>query len=392
MKPTTEKKHIYILSASDRFNYGDLLFPIVAKHELGKLGDYEFHNIATVKSNLASCGAMATESYKTLLRFNDIPSGSLLLVAGGQVLNANWSRLISFLHPVYHWIYEKYHGERLEKLTKWLFGKNSVSYPFMPSSPAIFERMKVVYHAVGGGVPKLPGQRKEVGPGLTNAKYISVRETETRRVLKNNFAVNATLVPDSVAVISDIYPKSSLQRPLKKDYVCVQFGYQKSKGKLPVILAQLKKIHNQHGLQVGLLSIGNCPGHDDQEAVKWLKDNADFPVHILPCDTIDQITAALAHTSLFIGTSLHGVIVSMSYGNPFVGVNKLVRKVDAYTRTWAPEYLQGSVGFVKIAAAASERLAAHQSYEEIIAEHKKRVRDSFGKIDQIAKNGPKTVL
>ncbi|ALS99272.1 polysaccharide pyruvyl transferase family protein [Lacimicrobium alkaliphilum] len=386
MKQTAAKKHIYILSASDRFNYGDLLFPIVAKHELGKLGDYEFHNIATIKSDLTSCGAMPTESYKKLLDYQSIPKGSLLLVAGGQVLNANWSRLVSFLHPFYHWVYEKCNGERLEKLTKWLFGKNAVSFPFMPSAPAMLERMKLVYHAVGGGVPKQARQRKEVMPSLKKAHYISVRETETRRVIKNNFAVEAELVPDSVAVISDIYPKASLKKPLDQDYVCVQFGYQKSKGKLSVVLAQLRKIHRQHGLAVGLLSIGNCPGHDDDKTVEWLKTNADFPVHVLPCDTIDQITAALAHSSLFIGTSLHGVIVSMSYGNPFIGVNKQVRKVDAYSKTWAPEYLQGSVGFVKIAATATERLAAHDSYDEVIAEHKKKVRESFSKIAQIAES------
>ncbi|MFT6989969.1 MAG: hypothetical protein ACJASL_001946 [Paraglaciecola sp.] len=378
-------KHIYILSACDRFNYGDLLFPIVAKHEIAKLGEYHFHNVATVKSNLKECGALPTLGYKSLFDYKNIPDNSTLLIAGGQVLNANWSRLISFLKPIYHDIFEKYSGAKLEKITKLIWGNGALSFPFMPSNKHLLNHFKLAYHAVGGGVPRQVELRNEVAPSIKQAKYVSVRETDTQRVIKNNFGVTATLVPDSVMVLSDLYPKSSLSREgLPEKYACVQFGFFKSKGKHQMILNQLTRIHKEHGLTIGLLSIGQCPGHDDVKMVEWIKENANFPVCVLPCDTIDEITCALAHAKIYIGTSLHGVIVSMSYGNPFVSVNKLVKKVDTYTKTWAPDYLKGSVIFLEMANTVSKRLEAHIDYSTLVDEQKRLVRQSFQRIHQVA--------
>ncbi|WP_416305726.1 polysaccharide pyruvyl transferase family protein [Neptunicella sp. SCSIO 80796] len=374
---------MYLLSACDRFNYGDLLFPVVAKHELSQLGHYQFHNIATIASNLYECGALPTEGYKSLLDYKNLPDNATLVVAGGQVLNANWSRLISFLRPFYFKLYQKFQGGWLEALAKQLFGRNQLSFPFMPSAPELLSRMKLVYHAVGGGIPKERHLRDEVAVSFRHADYISVRETDAQRAIKNNFGLNAVLVPDSVMVLSDIQPKSVLPPSLTQPYACVQFGFHKSDGKQEIILNQLRKIYRQQKLAIGLLSIGNCAGHDDQLMVQWIKKHADFPVHVLPCQTIDQITSAIANATIYIGTSLHGVIVSMSYGNPFVAVNKAVKKVQAYTMVWAPDYLKGCVPFYKIAAATQQRLSSHIGYEELVVKQKKMVRESFKKICQV---------
>jgi polysaccharide pyruvyl transferase WcaK-like protein len=378
------EKHIYILSASDRFNYGDVLFPIVAKHELQKLGDYTFHNIATIKSDLSDCGAMPTQGYKVLLDYKNIPENSTLVVAGGEVLTANWSRLLSFTKDFYYRIYEKYEGERLEKFAKFLFGKNQLAYPFLPASKRLLSKFKLVFHAVGGGPTQNLKPQEEVKRAIESALYFSVREKETRQRIANNYSADVKLVPDSVMVLSDIYPKESLPASLKEDYVCVQFGYFKSSHMLPVILKELRKIHQSHKLKIGLLSIGNCPGHDDMKSAEWLKDKADFPVQILPCDSINEITSAIANAKLFIGTSLHGVIVSLSYGNPFVAVNKKIRKIESYSQAWAPEYLKGSVDFNHIAETANKRLATHKGYEELIKHQKDLVRQSFKRISLIA--------
>ncbi len=111
-------KHIYILSACDRFNYGDLLFPIVAKHEIAKLGEYHFHNVATVKSNLKECGALPTLGYKSLFDYKNIPDNSTLLIACGQDLNVKSSLLLRFWTPIYQDIFENYSCAKLEKFTQ----------------------------------------------------------------------------------------------------------------------------------------------------------------------------------------------------------------------------------------------------------------------------------
>jgi hypothetical protein len=379
------QKHIYLLSASDRFNYGDVLFPIVAKHELQKLGDFEFHNVATISSNLVECGAMPTLSYRALLNYEKIPDDSTLIVAGGEVLTANWSRLISFTKEYYDFIFRKWESPRLEKIAKFLFGKNEVSFPFIPSAPALLEKYRVVYHAVGGrGTHNLPNQQQEIVPAIKAAEYFSAREPVTQKQIANNFKIDVTLVPDSVLVLSDMCPKEQLVRPLTAEYVCVQFGFVKSEARMPAVLKELRKIHQTHNIDIGLLSIGNCPGHDDMKSVEWIKQHADFPVVELPSNTIDQITSAIAHAKIFIGTSLHGAIVSMSYGNPFVAVHKKIHKLEAYTQQWAPDYLKGNVDFANIANETNKRLKAHVGYEALLKEQKMLVRQSFERIAKIA--------
>ncbi|MBC3764949.1 polysaccharide pyruvyl transferase family protein [Neptunicella marina] len=376
-------KDVYLLSASDRFNYGDLLFPLVAKHELAKLGNYTFHNIATIDSDLTEVGAMPTQGFKTLLNPENIAKDSTLIIAGGQVLNADWARLVSYLDPLYYDLYEAFKGDRLENILKLHFGNGEVSLPFMPASPNILENMKIAYHAVGGGIPKSKALRDEVAPSFKQAGYLSVRETDAQRAIKNNFGLNASLVPDSVMVLSDMQPKHTLPKSLNKPYACAQFGFHKSEGKQKTILNQLRRIYRHQKLAIGLLSIGNCPGHDDQLMVDWIKKHADFPVHVLPCDTLDQITSAIANAAVYIGTSLHGVIVSMSYGNPFVPVNKAVKKVQAYTMTWAPEYLKGCVPFFQIAEATKLRMEAYKGYDDIVLKQKQMVRESFLKLHHV---------
>jgi len=376
--------NIYLLSASDRFNYGDLLFPIVAKHKLSKIGDFKFHNIAIIDSDLSYSGALPTKNYKSLLDYNNIPSNSTLIIAGGQVLNANWSRLISYLTPFYNYIYRRFSGDSLEKVAKYLFGKNETPYSFMPTSKKSLEHYKIIYHAVGGlGSHNLPFQ-KEISQSFQASKYFSVRENKTYAEIKKNYDIDVTLVPDSVLVLSDIISKASLDRPIDEEYVCVQFGFQKSKAKLPVILSELKKIHEEHKLVIGLLSIGNCPGHDDIKSAEWIRANADFPTTILPNSKINDITRAIANAEIFIGTSLHGLIVSMSYNNPFVAVNKRIAKIEAYTETWAPDYLKGVVDFTEIALSVEQRLARHTGYNDILIKQKLMINASFERIAKIA--------
>jgi len=378
------KNHIFLLSASDRFNYGDVLFPIVAKHELEKLGDFEFRNIATIASDLAECGALATESYKALLDYQNLPDNSTLIVAGGEVLTANWSRLISFTSEFYHQMYEKHSSTRLENIAKHRFGDNQLAYPFVPAAEPLLAKVKLVFHAVGGGpTHKLPEQ-EEVKRSVEAARYFSVRERDTRRWIANHYEQQVSLVPDSVMVLSDMHPKSSLPSPNESEYACIQFGFLKSQHRLPDVLKELKTIHQQQKLAIGLLSIGNCPGHDDMKSVEWIIQHADFPVFTLPSDSINAITASIAHAKIFIGTSLHGVIVSLSYGNPFVAVNKKIRKIEAYTQAWAPEYLKGSVDFNQIAQTVAERLNQHKGYLPFVANQKNMVRKSFAKIASIA--------
>ncbi|MFC4699648.1 polysaccharide pyruvyl transferase family protein [Glaciecola siphonariae] len=368
---------IFCVSASDRYNYGDLLFPIVAKWQLEQCGPLSFHNVATVESNLSEVGALPTTGYDIFIDSDKHPSDATILIAGGQVLNSDWMKLLSFIKPRWFRLYGKYDQHRLKRHVFRQFKLNNEPLPFMPSNGELLKNNRIMYHAVGGSVPSMPHKLGPFTQALKAAKYVSVRDLATRRALNNRAKQASQLVPDSVISYSDLKPKASLPRQCDEPYICVQFGYQKSKHKLVMILKQLQRVYDEHGVKIGLLSIGNCPGHDDIKAAKWIKRHAAFPCFHLKHDHIDDITSALAHAKLFIGTSLHGAILSMTYNNPFVAVDKQINKLDAYTKTWAPEFLKGCVAYIEIARAVSQRLNDYHDYSDLVAEQKAQVKKSF---------------
>src|SRR5690554_5319683 len=84
-------KTIYFLSAADRLNYGDLLFPLIFKSfcDQKKIG---FRNYGLVKSDYSEFGGLPTMSYLQLLK--DLKKGNgILVVGGGEVFFGNWVKL-----------------------------------------------------------------------------------------------------------------------------------------------------------------------------------------------------------------------------------------------------------------------------------------------------------
>lgn len=93
-----DKKNIHFLAASDRINYGDLLFPIIFKSVLDKLySNVIFKNYGIVKSNLSNFGGIKTESYKSL-QSDLINSKGVLIICGGEVLFPTWTLIYSYIN------------------------------------------------------------------------------------------------------------------------------------------------------------------------------------------------------------------------------------------------------------------------------------------------------
>jgi len=66
------KKKICIYSACDRFNYGDLLFPMVLTNLLKQsFGDkYDIEIFGTIRSDLSPYGALKTKPIRQVFRLN----------------------------------------------------------------------------------------------------------------------------------------------------------------------------------------------------------------------------------------------------------------------------------------------------------------------------------
>ena len=58
---------------------------------------------------------------------------------------------------------------------------------------------------------------------------------------------------------------------------------------------------------------------------------------------------AISNASLYVGTSLHGLITAQSFGRPYVGLNKNLPKLDSYIKTWTDKEM-GCIDFESIDA------------------------------------------
>ena len=130
-----EKKTIHFLSASDRINYGDLLFPIIFKRVLSKY-NLDFLNYGIVKSDLKYFGALPTKSYKQFQK-NIKKSGGNIVIGGGEVFFGNWTTLYAFINPLFARLAANRFFKKIEKknnLSKRFLSNGIVLVPFEPST------------------------------------------------------------------------------------------------------------------------------------------------------------------------------------------------------------------------------------------------------------------
>ena len=92
----------------------------ISNHLIKELENSAITNFSTLqqlKSDLSKRGASSRKTSKAL--YSATGQNNYLIVAGGEVLGANWSRLYSFLKPLYYKVYIKTKRKHiLESLSK----------------------------------------------------------------------------------------------------------------------------------------------------------------------------------------------------------------------------------------------------------------------------------
>ncbi len=341
----TGNKNIHFLSAADRINYGDLLFPLIFK-KIAEENGYTFNNYGIVRSNLSLFGALPTKSYKILLRTIKSESGKLI-IGGGEVFFADWRTLYGFINPFYSKALKYKRIAALEKkirFSKFYLCFNQVAIPFCPSKNELLnDKVKIYYNSVGGSLPygKNKKEIENIKQALNNASLVSVRDKRTADELKK-LNVNSKIVPDSAIIISSIFSKEeilenkTLDNKNLKNYIFLQLGINKGPNNLVQFALQIKKLSNELNLNVILCPIGKAPGHEDNIILKKLQlIESDF--HYIEPKNIFDIMYLISNSSIYMGTSLHGLITAQSFNVPFVGLNEKLEKVNAYTTTWIGE-------------------------------------------------------
>lgn len=341
-----------LLGAFDRFNYGDLLFPIVVQNEMAQHSpatEVAIH--ALVESNLSRYGALKTQSLTALYQADALRAGDAVIFAGGGTIGVDWNymhaNLLGRTGNLALYYLKRIVGQTVaDGLSRRYFGARA-PFPWVAGPEDFPVSVKVAYNAVGGSEFAHLSQdvQARILERLGKASYLSVRDAETRRLfapLESKLAVE--LSPDSAIVMSEQFSVAWLQKQATSSlntlldaepYVCFQSNVNYTRQHSAAIVAALEAIYEQHGLRALLLPIGRYVGLDDKMALDSILAKLRTPASIVSDEaSLWEIMLVIARASLFVGTSLHGNVTSQSFAVPHLGLSDKPCKLDYYLGSW----------------------------------------------------------
>ncbi len=351
---------ILIIGAFDRYNYGDLLFPIILEKQLQTYDrDFRFRFFGLVESDLRAQGGIPTRGIQEFYRQCSDPNRPVhVIVAGGEALGVTWNSLYAALSPLFQKI--NYRQKKINKLidlnavTRILL-KGKTTLPFLLEKGDFPGIRSVLLNSLGGsGLNEATFARfSELKPKLRQADYFAVRDEVTlQNVLKAG--LQARLFPDSAILMSEFFLLEHLKNRVspgvksyaekhRGTYAFVQINKKTTRGHERTIASELDRVHGETDTELCFCPIGKALDHDDHEALHGLGKLVKAPFVYFDADTIWDIMYLIANARCYLGTSLHGAITAMSYAVPHVGLK--VEKLSAYLGTWGLEGNRDAVEF-----------------------------------------------
>lgn len=380
--------NLHILAASDRNNYGDLLFPLVVKKivEINKVPFDIIFNYGIISSDLSKVGALETLPLDQLLK-NVMPE-DFIIIAGGEVLGNNWFNIYRYINKRVSNLY------KLKFLREVIIRSNILNYYFLrkykSSYPFLFDGLNsnnIIYNCVGGSnISKHLKTSNRIRKYFKTVKHLSIRDHLTQDSF-NEFSITNDLAPDSAILMSDLFQdeleanvSKTISENSQNDYVFVQLGNTKGPDNLALFAKNLSEFANKFKLRVILSPIGIALDHDDSIILRKLQSfNASFEF-IYP-ESIFDTMYLLKNAQMYIGTSLHGVVTSQSFGVPFVAFPEKILKLHYFIQTWFNDNRNLSLKF-------SDFHKVYEVYENhnkkdalvLLENHKKMVYRNFSKM------------
>ncbi|MEM7734664.1 MAG: polysaccharide pyruvyl transferase family protein [Deinococcota bacterium] len=368
-----------ILGAFDRFNYGDLLFPLIADVALDQLGHHrELQAYGLKQSDLRLYQAKPTCS---LYELAAQPNLTNLIIGGGEVLGTRWFNM--HLHISEPPLTQLLKGTRklaglepADQLSRFLLGKQDTPLPWLLPQDTFAHHVNIMYNAVGGSsnIRKLPEtHRQYLVTTLEQAAFISVRDQDTHNVLAE-LGLPAQLAPDSAALMKHLVPAlddhiSEPSRALTQEpYVCFQISKHHAHGRVGEIAAALDQLQQERKLNILLLPIGRAPAHEDHLALADIRGAMTTPA-LMPANDIGiaDIMMLIAESEVFVGSSLHGAITAMAFAVAHLAFPE-VAKVQRYLTTWDIPEQQISTSTETLLADVERVLSIDKTTREHLAE------------------------
>jgi len=363
----TDKNNILIIGAFDRYNYGDLLFPLVIEAQLRTYGrPFHASYFGIIESDLRAVGGKPTQDIRAFYEQCNQPEGhTSVIVAGGEAVAVTWNSLLLALNKLFMRT-RRFH-RHLEKVIdlndfarRILHGQTELPFAV---TPADFKGVnRVIFNSLGGSElgSSVFGRFPRLRDRLQQVDYFAVRDRATHVNMEKQ-GIHTHLYPDSAILMSKFYPRTELIEKVSPPvadftgrqcgkYLFFQVKDSHARNNEQQIARQLNAIAERHpDVHLCLCPIGKALNHDDHLALQRIAPLLRYPYTFFETVTIWDIMGLIAHAKAYMGTSLHGAITAMSYAVPYVGV--VVPKLNSYLQTWGVDGINQTVALDELAEA-----------------------------------------
>lgn len=292
----------------DMRNYGDLLFPLVARHALAP---YALAPVAVAPTG----GAAALGDAMVPVALGDVLRGEVaargIAIGGGYII----------------------HGQNLDFIEDYDSGGTGAwagaGLWLGATLAAALNDVPLAWNAPGVPHPFTTAQRPVVVAACRAADYLAVRDGGSAELLGAPADAPAAVVPDPVAGIAGMWPRAGLAEdfqallarkgmPAEARLLAIHVRNRSMAGLAPDALGRaLGEAARSQGAVPMLVAVGQS--HDDPLVARRIAPHLGGPALLLDDPLgLREITAALAFSAAYVGASLHGYVVASAYGVPGV--------------------------------------------------------------------------
>lgn len=367
------KKQVYRIAQIGTFdveNYGDILFPDVFKNNINRLNLEIELDIFSPRGN---CNKPFTDWHvfpiSQLEQLCREKKYDALVIGGGDLICL--STMISHIYADVN-----YHSYDIWQIPILLGEKYNI--------PVIWNAPGVPFHFS-------QNERALVQDFLKASEYVAVRDTTSKEILECCGDAEIQVVPDTVFSLERLYHKNdmlNLQKELYKqgkipfdtNYIVFQhnISHLNDTKYIECIKEFLKQVVEQTDYQVLLFPIGYI--HQDENFLQKLNQINTARIKLLngKLDT-REMTAVLAASSGYVGTSMHGAVVSYVYDKMALCINamKLCKIKGVLMQMGHPEWEITEVSelFERFREEISRPVQFDESLLTEIDEHFKKIQD-----------------
>lgn len=299
-------RRVLLSGMFDMRNFGDLMFPLIARHVLEPQGI----EIVPVSPSGAATGfrdAMASIPLSQMMAGEIEADG--IAVGGGYIIHTH---KMHFLDEYADGGLHDFAGPGL-----WLGATLAAAIRDIP----------IAWNAPGVPHPFASHQRALIAAALRAADYVSLRDRGSLELLEPPADVATRIVPDPVAAIARLWPRRMLAAPFKTllqrkgaaadaRYFALHFRNRSlARLGIPAAAELIDAFASSQGLTPILLAVGQTHADDllAREIARHMKTR-----HVVLDDpaSLIEIAAAIAESTLYVGASLHGYVTAAAYGVP----------------------------------------------------------------------------